>query len=259
MERLPITEVRVRFAEAPLDALPGLILAFSADTRAGIRSIVASAQRRLDAHQSELRRLDALAEVEAGLYARGCACVAGIDEVGRGALAGPLTVGAVVLPQSARITGLDDSKRLKPEHRERLAEEIRATATCWCIAHVEAHELDALGMTAALRRAMNAAVSGLSEIADHAVVDGRPIGLSIAETSIVKGDSKVASIAAASIIAKVERDHIMRAYEDEFPGYEFAINKGYGTSEHMRAIEELGLTPIHRRSFAPCGGTPTLF
>lgn len=259
MRRTAIPELRAEFSAATLDELPGLIALHDADERAGARAVLSSARRRLESHRAEMERLARLAEVESGLYAQGCVCVAGVDEVGRGALAGPLTVGAVVLAPEVRIHGLDDSKRLRPEQRVALAEEIRMKATSWSIAHVEAVELDALGMTAALRKAMNAAVAALVPAADHVVVDGRPMGLVVSETSIIKGDSKVASIAAASIIAKVERDALMRAYEDEYPGYEFAVNKGYGTAEHMSAIDRLGLTPIHRRSFSPCGGTMPLF
>ncbi len=259
MDRPGLEEVRARLAVAPPSELPRLIGTFRNDSRAGAQAALASAQRRHDAYLAEERRLDSLGRVEDELREQGCACIAGIDEVGRGALAGPLTAGAVVLPKGARIIGLDDSKRLKPERRVELAEEIRAVAITWCVAHVDAPDLDALGMTAALRNVMLAALAGLTPLADHALVDGRPMGLSLPETAIVKGDSKVAAIAAASILAKVTRDALMRELDELHPGYDFALNKGYGTREHMTAIECIGLCPIHRRSFAPCAGTLSLF
>jgi len=259
LERLAIQEIRAALNRAEYAQLPRLISSHKDDPRAGVQSALDSARRRLATYRTEQRRLDALAVAEAELYAGGCTCVAGIDEVGRGALAGPLTAGAVVLPPGTRIVGLDDSKRLKPARRVELAEEIMAVAITWHVAHVEAPDLDALGMTAALRRAMHEALAGLVPAADHALVDGRPMGLSLPETAVIKGDGKVAAIAAASILAKVTRDALMREFEEVYPGYEFAINKGYGTPEHMAAIGTIGLSPIHRRSFSPCGGTLSLF
>lgn len=259
MTRTSVTEIRTILSSASIEALPGLIAVHSADDRAGVRALVSSAVKRLEREQAEERRLEALERAECELRASGCVCVAGIDEVGRGALAGPLTVCAVVLPPGARIVGLDDSKALRPERREELAEQIRAIAVTLCVAHIEAHRIDSLGMTAALRRAMDDALAGLSPSADHALVDGRPIGLSVPETAIVKGDRKVAAIAAASIVAKVTRDALMRGYDEVYPGYGFLINKGYGTREHMEAIDRMGPTEIHRRSFGPCTGTMPLF
>jgi len=259
LERKAIPEIRAALSQASPSHLARLIAIHDSDERAGVRSAVATARRRLAGHRAEHRRLDSLAKAEASLHAQGCTCVAGIDEVGRGALAGPLTVGAVVFPPGVRIVGLDDSKRLKPEQRVCLAEEIRVVALTWHVAHVEAPELDRMGMTAALRWAMDAALAGLSPSADHALVDGRPMGLSVPETAVVGGDGKVAAIAAASILAKVTRDALMRELDIVYPGYDFALNKGYGTAEHMQAIRDQGLTPVHRRSFSPCGGTLTLF
>ena len=259
MDRPGIPEIRTQFSSAGLDALPELIQVHEHDPRAGVQSALTSARKRLERAQTENRRLDELARIEEAMCEQGIVVVAGIDEVGRGALAGPLTTGAVVLPLGTRIIGLDDSKRLTPQRREELAIQIRAVAVTWHVAHVEAAELDALGMTTALRKAMDASLAGLVPRADHALVDGRPMGLSVPETAVVGGDGKVAAIAAASILAKVTRDALMRELDVRFPGYDFAINKGYGTREHMDAIDRLGLTPHHRRSFSPCGGTLSLF
>lgn len=229
------------------------------DDRAGVRSAVASARARESARKREASRIKRLYDLERSLAAEGYQVVAGVDEVGRGALAGPLTAGACVLPQTPRIAGLNDSKVLTPQRREELAETIKSVALCWSVGHVEPGEIDCLGMTAALRRAMGRALAGLGLEPDHVVVDGHPIGVARTETNVIKGDSKVAAIAAASIIAKVTRDRLMVGLASAHPEYSFDINKGYGTPEHLSAIARVGLSPIHRVSFSIGGGTATLF
>lgn len=259
MKRLSIDEVRSLLSAAPPSELPSLIRTFEADERAGVRALAATARRRVERRVAEHRRLRALGAAEQLIRAGGVTIVAGIDEVGRGALAGPLTACAAVLPPDAIIEGLDDSKRLSPERREYLAVRIQEVATCWHVAHVSAGDIDSLGMTSALRRAMNLALAGLRPSAEHAIVDGLRLGLDVPETAVVGGDSRVAAVAAASILAKVARDSMMRELDDVHPGYGFAVNKGYGTSDHLAAIAERGITPLHRRSFAPCSDAPRLF
>lgn len=229
------------------------------DDRAGVQSALDSARSREAARKREAARMKRLYALEKSLIAEGYLVVAGVDEVGRGALAGPLTAGACVLPQEPRIPGLNDSKQLTPQRREELAEMIKSVAVCWSVGHVEAAELDALGMTAALRRAMGRALAGLELEPDHVVVDGHPVGIARNETSVIKGDAKVAAISAASILAKVARDTIMVGLADSHPAYGFEVNKGYGTPEHLAAIARVGVSPIHRLSFTIGGGTGTLF
>lgn len=229
------------------------------DERPGVVVAVKAARARERAHSAELNRLATLYAFEADLHGRGFAAVAGVDEVGRGALAGPLSAGACILPPTPRIAGLDDSKRLTPAKRETLAIRIREVAICWSVAHVPADEVDALGVTAALKRAMGRAIAGLEVEPDHIVIDGLPLGVFTGESAVVKGDSTVAAIAAASILAKVTRDRLMVELANEHPRYQFAVNKGYGTAEHMQSIAEHGLSPVHRRSFTPGGGTSRLF
>ncbi len=213
-----------------------------------MRDAVAAALNRDRLRTQEQARLKRLYRLEADLYAAGCAAVAGIDEVGRGALAGPLTAGACVLPAKPRIVGLNDSKKLTPAARERLAVEIRQTTSCWAVAHVPPSEVDELGMTAALRKAMTAALAALPAAADHVVVDGRPVGVFSTETAIVGGDAKVAAIAAASILAKVARDALMVELAETHPEFGFEINKGYGTPEHL--VRSTRTAP-HRSTVAP--------
>jgi len=254
-----LADLHALLARSRGSALRRLAAELADDDRAGVRSALNAALARDRAHQRELARLKRLYALEADLRAQGWQVVAGVDEVGRGALAGPLTAGACVLPASPRIVGLNDSKQLTPQRREELAVQIRGIALCWSVSHVPAPELDALGMTAALRRAMGRALAGLEFPADHVVVDGRPMGVSERETAVVGGDGKVAAVAAASILAKVTRDALMVGLATEHPAYGFEVNKGYGTPDHLAALDSAGLCPEHRRSFMPCGGTERLF
>lgn len=255
---LPVAQVRALLLAASHTELDGLLGEYAGDERAGVRAACDTARRRRDAVRQEDARLDALYAAERELYDAGCIAVAGADEVGRGALAGPLTVGAVVLPASPRIRGLNDSKQLSPAKRTQIAEQVREIAVAACVAHVEATDIDALGVTAALRLAFSRAVIGLGIKPDRLLIDGRPLRIHHAETAIVKGDSRVAAIAAASVIAKVERDTLMVRAAQEHPEFEFDVNKGYGTAEHIAAIAKHGPCPLHRRSFS-LGDTPTLF
>ena len=179
-------------------------------------------------------------------------CVAGVDEVGRGPLAGPVTAAAVMLDPADIPVGLDDSKVLRP----------RARAKLWCkivdvavvsVAHASVAEIDELNILRASHLAMVRAVAGLAQAPDHALIDGNmiPTGLAIPATSIIKGDSRSVSIAAASIVAKVCRDRIMVDLAQQHPGYGWEVNAGYPTPAHKRALLDLGLTPHHRRSFRP--------
>lgn len=254
-----VAEVRADLAEASGERLRSLIEIYSRDARAGVQSAVASAAHRLRREVAEAERLTRLSCLEDDLRRTGSNHVAGLDEVGRGALAGPLTAAAVVLPPGARIEGLDDSKRLSPERRAEVAERVYATAVSVGVAHVPAHVIDGLGMTAAIRWAMERSLALLEPAADHAITDGLRIGLSVPETPVVKGDSSVAAVAAASVVAKVARDALMASLAHRYPAWEFDVNKGYGTAEHLDSIARHGLCPLHRRSFGPCNDAPTLF
>lgn len=182
----------------------------------------------------------------------GAFIVAGVDEVGRGPLCGPVTAAAVVLDPANIPVGLNDSKKLTEKRRLVLFDEIMATADC-SIAHASVEEIDDINILRASHLAMERAVAGLKRSADHALIDGNmiPKGLPIKAETIVKGDARSLSIAAASIIAKVERDRIMGDLAAEFPGYGWEKNAGYGTKQHLAALQSLGVTPHHRRSFKP--------
>lgn len=178
--------------------------------------------------------------------------VAGVDEVGRGPLCGPVVTAAVILDPARPILGLNDSKKLSEARREALFDEIREKALAWCIARAEVEEIDRLNILHATLLAMQRAVEGLAVTPRLALIDGnRCPKLAVPCAPVVKGDSRVPAIAAASILAKVSRDREMQALELQYPGYGIAGHKGYPTAEHLRALQQLGATPIHRRSFAP--------
>ena len=177
---------------------------------------------------------------------------AGIDEAGRGPLAGPVFAAAVILDPGKRIRGLRDSKVLPPERREELATEIRAYAIAWSVAFAEVHEIDRLNILRATLLAMRRAVDALTVTPVEAIVDGDHCPtLACPVYAIVKGDRDVASISAASILAKTARDKLLVELDAQYPNYGFAHNKGYGTPEHLAALDRYGPCPIHRKSFAP--------
>ncbi len=176
--------------------------------------------------------------------------IAGIDEAGRGPLAGPVVAAAVVLPENYRHPEITDSKKLTPRKREKLLEVIRAEAVAVGVGVMDAGIIDEINILRATLRAMTEAIADLGIVPDYLLVDGnRRVPVNIPQETIVKGDSRSVSIAAASIVAKVSRDHIMEMYHRQFPYYNFLKNKGYGTEEHRQAIREHGLCKIHRRTF----------
>ena len=192
-------------------------------------------------------------QFESELHARGLKWVAGVDEAGRGPLAGPVAAAAVILPRGFTCSGLDDSKKLSAKRRESLHESITThPEVIWAVAMVSAEEIDRLNILRATHLAMRQAVEQLSQRPDHCLIDGLPVkGFPISHDGIVKGDGKSLSIAAASIVAKVTRDRKMREMDLEFPEFGFARHQGYGTKEHLEALRIHGPCRHHRRSFQP--------
>ena len=188
---------------------------------------------------------------EKSAWASGAKLVAGVDEVGRGSLFGPVVAAAVILDPSYRIRGLRDSKLLDREVRERLAPRIREHALAWAIAAVDVATIDQINIYWASKRAMEDAVALLCLRPDHLLIDALRINYDCRQTPIIHGDALSASIAAASIIAKVERDAMISAWDPVFPEYGLASNKGYSTPKHLKMLRERGPTPLHRLSFAP--------
>lgn len=235
--------------------------ALSQDRRVGARRLGEQALRRFGAEREEARRLEKLFVHRAELWGRGYRTVAGVDEVGVGPLAGPVVAAVVVLPAQVKLPGLNDSKKLSAAARERLDELIRELALGFAIGEVNNDEIDRLNILKASLEAMRRAVVALADQLplDHLLVDARNVpGVSIDQTALVHGDAIDGSIAAASILAKVYRDRLMQRFSVQYPGYGLERNKGYGTAEHMAALQLQGASPIHRRSFAPVAAASRL-
>ena len=177
--------------------------------------------------------------------------IAGLDEAGRGSLFGPVVAAAVILNPRRRIVGLDDSKKLTPDRRQELAPRIREHALAWAVAEIEASRIDAWNIYQASRQAMMAAVSQLFPLPDYLLLDAIEIDLPIEQKALIHGDARSVSIAAASILAKVERDQRMQDYDQLYPQYGLAQNKGYGTPDHLEALQRHGPSPLHRFSYSP--------
>ena len=222
------------------------------DGRPGAQALLNAIAERRRANRAEGQRLRVMLRFETACWNQGIALVAGIDEAGMSPLAGPVAAAAVVLAPGTRLPGVDDSKKLTAEERERLAPIIRERAHACAVAFVECDEIDRVNIYRAGLLAMVRAVSALPVQPQHLLIDGRHLkDLDLPQQRIFGGDGKSLSIAAASILAKTARDERMRLFDLAYPGYGFAKHKGYGTRDHIRALNRLGVCPIHRLSFEP--------
>ena len=243
-----INDIKKLFQAADEKMLPELIQCYTADERAGIQSVIASANKRLEAFEKEKKRSFELLKYEREYSAYSYIC--GIDEVGRGPLAGPVVAGAVILPKDCDILYINDSKQLSEKKREELYEVIMDKAVATGLGYATPERIDEINILQATYEAMREAINALGVHPDLLLNDAVTIpGLSMKQVPIIKGDAKSMSIGAASIIAKVTRDRLMVQYDEVFPEYDFAGNKGYGSAKHIEAIKKYGPTPIHRRSF----------
>lgn len=250
--RYSLDELRQRYVVEgrPLEASLEEIL--RADGRAGARAILAAIEKRRFENRSEGQRLRKMLRYETLLWDQGQDAVAGIDEAGMSPLAGPVAAAAVILRPGTRITGIDDSKKLDANSREALAIEIKEKAASWSVAFVEVEEVDTINIYWAAILAMRRAVEGLGVTPQHLLIDAKRLkDVAIPQQAIIKGDTKSASIAAASILAKVSRDALMRTLDTLHPGYGFADHKGYPVRAHYAALARLGACAAHRRSFGP--------
>ncbi len=245
---MKIGEIRDLLQAAENQMLPDFIARFESDERSGVRQLVQRAQKRLDALEKERERLMAMHQYEEQY--KDCQAICGIDEAGRGPLAGPVVAAAVILPKDCEILYLNDSKQLSAKKRELLYDEIMEKAVSVGVGYATPQRIDEINILQATYEAMRQAVNKLSVCPDILLNDAVRIpGLSMQQVPIVKGDAKSVSIAAASIIAKVTRDRLMMEYDKAMPQYHFAANKGYGSAEHIEALAVYGASPIHRRSF----------
>lgn len=245
-----IKEIKEYLENQSIENLGEALEEFCSDERKGVQKLIESGEKRIEAGRQEADRLEKLLLYEKRCYEQGYELVAGIDEVGRGPLAGPVVAAAVILPKGCKIEGVDDSKKLSAKKREALYDIIIEKAVAYGIGMVSNEEIDEINILQATYEAMRQALDKLEVQPDVILVDAVTIPrVGTPQKAIVKGDSKSISIGAASIVAKVYRDRIMEAYEDIYPGYGFSSNKGYGAKVHVEALLEKGLTPIHRRSF----------
>ncbi len=241
-------KIKELFQAACADELPELVKKYETDERAGVQKLIASAQKKLAALEKEIQRIESL-KVYEKQYAE-YTYICGIDEVGRGPLAGPVVAGAVILPKDCNILYINDSKQLSEKKREELYDSIMEQAVACAVGYATPERIDEINILQATYEAMREAVSKLKPAPDILLNDAVTIPkVNIKQVPIIKGDAKSISIGAASIIAKVTRDRLMVEYDRVFPEYDFAGNKGYGSAAHIAALKKYGPTPIHRRSF----------
>ena len=243
-----ISAIREIFAAASETELPALYLEYEEDSRAGVQNLIQKYQKQEEALNKERKRTEQMKIYEHKYEDLGWIC--GIDEVGRGPLAGPVVAGAVILPRDSKILYLNDSKQLTAKKRDELYDVIMREAVAVGIGYASPARIDEINILQATYEAMREAVGKLDPAPDLLLNDAVTIpGVEIRQVPIIKGDAKSISIGAASIVAKVTRDRLMEQYADVFPEYDFASNKGYGSAAHIAALKEYGPTPIHRHSF----------
>ena len=221
------------------------------DDRSGVIQAVAKRKREIQKCLEEDARLEGMLAYEKELYGQGIQLIAGVDEVGRGPLAGPVVAAAVILPQACKISGLNDSKKIPKSKHKEIYEAVLEHAIAVGIGVKDNQVIDQVNIYEATKLAMIEAIGQLDPKPQHLLIDAMKLDLPISQTSIIKGDANSLSIAAASIVAKVTRDQMMEEFDREYPGYDFAQNAGYGTAKHLAELQKLGITPIHRRSFEP--------
>ncbi len=250
-----IESIREEYRAAGDTSLPFFIETYACDARQGVQKLVEQAKKRMDKLSAERQRIYGLRAYERQYAGAGYVC--GIDEVGRGPLAGPVVAGAVILPKDCEILYINDSKKLTAAKREELYDVIMGQAVAVGLGEASPRRIDEINILQATYEAMREAIKNLGVMPDILLNDAVTIPqVDIPQVPIVRGDAKSISIGASSIVAKVTRDRMMEAYDAKYPGYGFAKNKGYGTAEHIAALKEIGASPIHRRTFIKNFGLP---
>ncbi len=227
---------------------------YESDSRAGVQKAIQQRKKAIQADIDEDLRLENMLRYEKELYQQGYQAIAGIDEVGRGPLAGPVVTACVILPKNCKIKHLNDSKKIPKNHHEEIYQEILARALGIGIGIVDNNVIDQINIYEATKVGMLQAIKQLKgEVTkpDYLLIDAMHLETSIPQQSLIKGDANSLSIAAASIVAKVTRDRMMADYANDYPGYAFEKNVGYGTKEHLEGLKKYGITPIHRKTFEP--------
>ena len=250
MSTLTIAQMEERLLELQDEDGPFLEM-IKTDSRKGVQQVLARYLKKQEQQRLVHEKFLEMNHYEAKLRRQGYQFIVGIDEVGRGPLAGPVVAAAVILPEDFYVLGIDDSKKLSEAKREVFFEEITSKALDFSVGIISAEEIDRINIYEATKRAMLSAVAGLKHTPDFLLIDAMKLDTPYPFEAIIKGDAKSISIAAASIVAKVTRDRMMKEWAIQYPAYGFAQNMGYGTKEHLDAIQRVGITPYHRKSFAP--------
>ena len=248
MEKQSISQIKEQYKQCEVAELTEFIRKYQSDSRAGVLKIVETAKHTMEKYEKELLRMENMKQYERK-YAK-YSYIAGIDEVGRGPLAGPVVACAVVLPKDCSLLYVNDSKKLSAKMRETLCEEIKQCAVSWAVGEVDHKGIDECNILQATYQAMREAIGKLEVAPDLLLNDAVTIpDITIEQVPIIKGDASSISIAAASIVAKVTRDAMMVEYDRMYPEYDFANNKGYGSAKHIAALRKYGPCPIHRETF----------
>ena len=245
-----IKEIQQRL-ELVTDLADSFLAEAANDSRSGVQKAIEKRKRAIQAELDEELRLEQMLRYEKELYKAGYQAIAGIDEVGRGPLAGPVVAAAVILPPECKIKGLNDSKKIPKKKHKDIYQAVMDKALAVGIGLMDSEIIDQVNIYEATKLAMKEALSKLSLKPDYLLIDAMKLDIDIPQESIIKGDANSLSIAAASIVAKVTRDKLMADYDKEYPGYDFAQNAGYGTKSHLQGLERNGVTPIHRKTFEP--------
>lgn len=246
-----IAEINQRLFENPASVSKRELETLRNDERKGVQQLLLKWQKQQDKLAMEKNKYEEMSTYERQLRLQGNQWIAGVDEAGRGPLAGPVVAAAVILNENIPLWGVNDSKQLTENRRETLYNEIFEKAIAVGIGMISAEEIDRINIYQAAKRAMMNAVKSLKIVPDHILVDAMKLPVSVPQTSIIKGDCRSVSIAAGSIIAKVTRDRLMKKLHETYPHYGFSRNFGYGTAEHLKNLEQFGVCEEHRRSFAP--------
>lgn len=250
ISKLSISQIKEKLDFYTIEQYPEFVQSMKDDSRKGVQDIIQMMNTRYDNYQKELIRIESLKAFEFRLSGSDKLLIAGIDEVGRGPLAGPVVSCAVVLPVDSKILYINDSKKLTPSKRQELCSKIKQEAVAFGIGIIQPNEIDEINIYESTIKSMEMAVNNLQITPHLLLIDAMKLkNVTIPQKSVIKGDEKCYSIGAASIVAKVTRDSIMDDYHEMYPYYNFLSNKGYGTREHMEAIKKYGISPIHRISF----------
>ncbi|MGG1679741.1 ribonuclease HII [Neobacillus sp. NRS-1170] len=250
MKKLLISEIEEKLSSILTETDP-LLLELEKDERKGVQSCLAKWKKQRELERSLEEKFFEMTQYERNMKGQGFHFIAGVDEVGRGPLAGPVVAAAVILPDNFFLAGLDDSKKLTEKKRLEYDAIIRKEAISYSISIIPAEEIDEINIYEATKKAMSSSITSLKPEPDFLLIDAMKLGTPYPSESIIKGDAKSVSIAAASIIAKTARDELMKNLSKQYPAYGFQNNMGYGTKEHIDALQQYGITPYHRKSFSP--------